>query len=849
MKILSALFILLSPLPAVAASFQPAVGGREVMVANNGNGTNTTNHAKLFMPDLATNGLVGVAADGSLRTNAIGTGLTIAADGTLDTAGTGGGPTLWQTNSITNQNATVYTFTEQILSTNLLLRNGIIFGDTTAFTLDPLTDGTLLYAVRHLDDGDPAASIHLEVDAGTETQTLNFGADGANAVFDMNYFGATINNSISLASSSDGSSSLYVSGSSGNVLLGSVGTNVTLYMRAGNSFIDLVAYHPMMADVAGNVGFYWNTFRAVTVANLAEFANNDVDKVVIAADGSIRSEGSVMNFTNLPGAGSLVGIDTFGNLFRTNDPIGGFLANSNLSYIIGAAGTNNAIGVFQANSNLSYVIGLANTNLTTAAFQSGTNYSLAIFQSVSNLAYVIGLANTNLTLAIVTNYVTTLNGLATNLLAYNANHAGVTAATDTSTSTNYIEAGSAYPGATAVMSGGQLRLNGGLSPARIAITNWNMFTNSISTNVISTVDGIFTVYATNGACAGCWTNGADMATTATNLATNINSKVFFGTAIQVSNYVTVLANSSNVFFYPLAKVEMMTVGSVTNGATNLNAIANSVVVNPVGGKLAVGTNNATAALEVQGNVQVSGNQTNAGQITSTTGNLNLSLGSVVLNGSLTGVGISPIGVGGPGLVAESANVVNFFGNGFAALTALQLGKRDSNTSAIVMGNTPPIGYWRDGTKISNITWVAGQLVSSNNYAPQTNLPPLLIYKPMSGTHALIVTPAGDTQVTNAGLIIGPSSAAITNILTGSASLDFGSTAAGTVSDLPITVTGVTSNNCHVSLSVPWESASGGGSFTTFNSNDVVYVRFSNQQLVNAVDPGPGTFSVLAFRVK
>lgn len=75
---------------ARAATFQPRVNGTEVMKAENGTGTNTTNHAKFFLPSLSTNGLVSVAADGSLRTNKVGSGLSIAADGTLDTAGTAG---------------------------------------------------------------------------------------------------------------------------------------------------------------------------------------------------------------------------------------------------------------------------------------------------------------------------------------------------------------------------------------------------------------------------------------------------------------------------------------------------------------------------------------------------------------------------------------------------------------------------------------------------------------------------------------------------------------------------------------------------------------------------------------
>ncbi len=263
------------------------------------------------------------------------------------------------------------------------------------------------------------------------------------------------------------------------------------------------------------------------------------------------------------------------------------------------------------------------------------------------------------------------------------------------------------------------------------------------------------------------------------------------------------------------------------------------------GNVGIKTNAATAALEVQGHVSVSGGQTNSGPMKASSFN---SLGGFISDASLTTSALT-INAAGVGVTSESGTVLNIFGNGFNAMTALQLGKRDSNTSAIVMGNTPPTGYWRDGTKISNIVWGVGRLVVTNNYIPDTNSALVTVYKPLSSTVAFVIDPAGNTTITNAGLLIGPASATITNILTGSASLDFGSIAASTVSDLPITVTGVTSNNCHVALSVPWESASAGGSFSYFNSNDTVYVRFSNQQAVGAIDPGPGTFSVLAFKVK
>jgi hypothetical protein len=82
MKTLIFLFSIVLSVSAFGAS-QPTIGNTELIKANNGHGTNLTNWAKFTMKSLATNGPVSIAADGSLRTNAVGPALSIAADGTL----------------------------------------------------------------------------------------------------------------------------------------------------------------------------------------------------------------------------------------------------------------------------------------------------------------------------------------------------------------------------------------------------------------------------------------------------------------------------------------------------------------------------------------------------------------------------------------------------------------------------------------------------------------------------------------------------------------------------------------------------------------------------------------------
>lgn len=100
-----------------------------------------------------------------------------------------------------------------------------------------------------------------------------------------------------------------------------------------------------------------------------------------------------------------------------------------------------------------------------------------------------------------------------------------------------------------------------------------------------------------------------------------------------------------------------------------------------------------------------------------------------------------------------------------------------------------------------------------------------------------------------GIVVGLGETTITNIIGASASLDFPSTAAGTFSDLAITVTGATSNNMAIALSVPWMCATNGGGYVTYSSNDAVYVRLLNNQPAAAIDPPAGTFTVVGFRIQ
>lgn len=84
---------------------------------------------------------------------------------------------------------------------------------------------------------------------------------------------------------------------------------------------------------------------------------------------------------------------------------------------------------------------------------------------------------------------------------------------------------------------------------------------------------------------------------------------------------------------------------------------------------------------------------------------------------------------------------------------------------------------------------------------------------------------------------------LARVLKGSATLDFNSTAAGSVTDLTITVTGAADGDV-VSLSVPNASQTTTGSFSAWvSAANTVTVRYRIAALVGSEDPASGTFKV------
>lgn len=140
-----------------------------------------------------------------------------------------------------------------------------------------------------------------------------------------------------------------------------------------------------------------------------------------------------------------------------------------------------------------------------------------------------------------------------------------------------------------------------------------------------------------------------------------------------------------------------------------------------------------------------------------------------------------------------------------------------------------------GTHIEDL---GGNVLQIDGVSVRTNLA-------VGGNVAIVGSVAatnGVSVLSTNGIILGPSGAQITNILSGSASLDFPSTLTLTNSDLSITVTGTTTNDVPT-LCAPFQAVQNGGWYSCYPSNDTVWVRFNNYT-ANSINPAAHNFRVL-----
>lgn len=85
------------------------------------------------------------------------------------------------------------------------------------------------------------------------------------------------------------------------------------------------------------------------------------------------------------------------------------------------------------------------------------------------------------------------------------------------------------------------------------------------------------------------------------------------------------------------------------------------------------------------------------------------------------------------------------------------------------------------------------------------------------------------------------------VLIATSTLDFANTAAGTATDLTVTVTGAVDGD-PVMIGIPNGSTAANGHFVGWvSSSGVVTVRFLNNNLLTALNPASGSFKVMVMK--
>lgn len=167
------------------------------------------------------------------------------------------------------------------------------------------------------------------------------------------------------------------------------------------------------------------------------------------------------------------------------------------------------------------------------------------------------------------------------------------------------------------------------------------------------------------------------------------------------------------------------------------------------------------------------------------------------------------------------------------------------------------GFFATGTFYTNYTTILGQAGAGWNVGVGVGVPTGKLHIAASATGAgtgSIKINEGSRQTTGENGTInyvannleftegaGPTVYILAKTLTATATLDFGSTLAGTSTDLTVTVTGAADGQS-VSLGVPNGSTLANGVFTAWvSASNTVTVRFSNNSLAATLDPASGTF--------
>jgi len=322
---------------------------------------------------------------------------------------------------------------------------------------------------------------------------------------------------------------------------------------------------------------------------------------------------------------------------------------------------------------------------------------------------------------------------------------------------------------------------------------------------------------------------------------------------------TGIGNSSNT-------IAMLSTGSACNQCVLLGQSAAAAATYV--GLIAVGTNAANSISSSDYGIFIGYNASGSG--VGSTGTRTISIGTQSLQNAT--VRNSIIAIGDQAGISNSLSNVILFGNSAAADRANQFSIGSSVTSMLMNGRlyatgsgtpeasvTANVGstFQRTDGGVNTIFYIKQSGTGNTGWAPAyTTGSPLTL---PAGTATASTAPLKLTSGTNlttpeAGAVeydgtefYGTTSTAsrtiFARVLKGSATLDFGSTAAGAVTDLTITVTGAADGDV-VSLGVPNASvAATGRYFAWVSAANTVTVRFSPTILVGSEDPASGTFKV------
>jgi hypothetical protein len=300
-------------------------------------------------------------------------------------------------------------------------------------------------------------------------------------------------------------------------------------------------------------------------------------------------------------------------------------------------------------------------------------------------------------------------------------------------------------------------------------------------------------------------------------------------------------------------------GSISNGGTlTLTSTSNATkgkllfgnsAYDEVNNRLGVGINAPTSKLHI-------------GSIAGAGGGINLDLlansGTAVTSYSSIDFNVPTTGIIGQFLSTasnyNSAGSISLASNSIGLLgyaTSGQLGMFAGGSSGFFTVNTGGLASAQERLRITSAgnvgigTTTPTALLQIKAGTATANTAPL---KFTSGTN--LTTPeAGAMEFDGTNYFVTSSTTRFTlaKTLVNTATLDFGSTAAGTATDLTITVTGAADGDA-VSIGVPNGSTVANGSFTAWvSATNTVTIRFSNSNLVTALDPASGTFRAVVLK--